>query len=71
MKRCKGIFGVHRFEGRFDREPKEGIKFTDIEIRGEASRALFEAQTVSKTYVRDICVRCGETIERIRKSDAS
>lgn len=49
--------GVHKFEGRFDYDPPVG-RFTDFDP--DDVKRVFGRYT----YVRDICVRCGKTIER-------
>jgi len=54
-----------KFEPRYDKGPVEspaaGIKYTGSNLEGalEAHRRV--------TYVRDICIRCGKTIERETK----
>jgi hypothetical protein len=63
MKRCKGIFGTHKFEARFDRHPVE-MRLDSVETHGREGLDALEALTVQKIYVRDICIRCGQTIER-------
>lgn len=46
-----GLFGSHKFEARYDLGPAalESLITHDMRIR---------------TYVRDVCVKCGMTIER-------
>lgn len=59
FKRCKD--GVHKFEGRHDKSeakiPWDGLKSIEM-----SPRAMNNLRRI--TYVRDVCVRCGETIER-------
>lgn len=52
----------HRFEERFDSQPSN--KGIELE-RGtnEALRIVTEHNTI-KTYVQDICVRCGDVVKR-------
>lgn len=52
------IWGKHRFEARYD--TKLSSAMTEIKA---TSPAYLEAAK-DKAYVRDICVRCGETVER-------
>jgi hypothetical protein len=59
-------FGACNFEPRYDEEPAELVS----EVVAEISRASDEAvRTIiqgnfRRTYVHDICTRCGKTIER-------
>ena len=52
--------GVHRFEARYDKGPCEA------EFKGSMSE--LRLQMIEKyrqiTYIRDVCLRCGATIER-------
>ncbi len=61
MKFFKGCDdGVHRFEGRYD---KIAPVWTDnIESLSASSRQI--DAIYNRLYVRDVCVRCGITIER-------
>lgn len=55
-------YGGCRFEARYDEEPLlEEIKAGHITV--PALRSFLD-NTVKKTYVRDVCTRCGRTIER-------
>ncbi len=62
--RCPNtLFGSHKFEPRYDLGPADLSQF-----------AAFKARTPSymeplrtKTYVRDVCIKCGKTIERVTK----
>lgn len=62
MKKCTSILG-HKFEGRYNSEPSHN--FEGYEGPVFALVRLVEAST-KKTYVLDVCTRCGQTIERIR-----
>lgn len=58
-KKCISPFG-HKFEARYDEEPPK------MDFSGGRSadwERLIRAMT-KRTYVRDVCVRCGMTIER-------
>lgn len=60
MSKCQGSwFGRHKFEPRYDRTlPK------DLAEGGfEGTRSTIEA-VKDQIYVRDICVRCSETVEK-------
>lgn len=58
--RCpNGWFGFHRFEPRYDTK----IPQTLLETGFEGTAHTIE-KVKDKTYVRDVCVHCGETIER-------
>lgn len=52
-----------RFEPRYDLGPVEapGMKYNGMDL------AMVLDALRSKTYVRDVCVRCGRTIEREAK----
>ena len=61
---CTSMRG-HKFEGRYDEKPTgQGGSFQGGPV--EAIYALREL-TICKIYVRDVCVRCGHTIERNSK----
>jgi hypothetical protein len=55
-------FGRHKFEARYDIGPPDLSRFVKID---RASEGFFEALK-PKTYVRDVCVKCGKTIERAK-----
>jgi hypothetical protein len=50
----------HHFEGRYDEHP------TSFSVKNVYYDNLAEVRElmVTRTYVRDVCVRCGKTIER-------
>jgi hypothetical protein len=53
--------GRHDFQPRYDRVPPADIP----QIKGSGSVALEALELLCKrTYVRDICTRCGKAIER-------
>lgn len=55
-------FGGCRFEARYDEEPMlYDFKTTDITLG--AFRAFIDGSR-KRTSVRDVCIRCGRTIER-------
>ena len=57
-------FGVHDYQPRYDVEPSNAAGFTSVRhLQSSQMEALF----TKKTYVRDICVRCGKTVERAEK----
>lgn len=60
MSECKSIFG-HKFRPRYDRIVDwDRLKSLGIsKVTGSASDTLG-----SDVYVRDVCVRCGATVER-------
>ncbi len=47
----------HKFSGRYDRHPPESLDNFEGSSRG------FE-MLCKRVYVRDVCTRCGRTIER-------
>jgi hypothetical protein len=60
-QRCPNSwFGSHRFEARYDMEPNNSAGFSSIETFAGNIESLF----TKKSYVRDICIKCGKTIER-------
>jgi hypothetical protein len=62
-ERCPNSwFGSHRFEPRYDKEPSNAMGVGSIKAR---DMEMLDAMVTKKTYVRDICVRCGKTIERV------
>jgi hypothetical protein len=76
MNKCKGIFGLlfgHKFEGRYNVEKSEGkwplqegsIESQITSTNPDSVYAIIESsRDQKKTYVKDVCVRCGEVIER-------
>jgi hypothetical protein len=65
--KCKGIFGFlfgHKYQGRFSiteskRFPTRAIKVDQIFDVNDLKETDF-----TKTYVQDVCVRCGNIIEK-------
>lgn len=55
--------GVHRFEARFDEERPIDIKASS------GGWVNYSGALPKRIYVRDICVRCGKTIEREANRD--
>jgi hypothetical protein len=62
MSRCyNSWFGSHKFEPRYDLGPADVSKFESI----SGGRAVSFMETLrSKTYVHDVCIKCGEVIIR-------
>lgn len=56
-----GLFGSHKFEARYDLSAADLSPFQSIH---GLFAARFAQAMRSKTYVRDVCVKCGRTIER-------
>jgi hypothetical protein len=54
--RCPGLFGIHRFEARYDRRDTE----TGLTGSGQSKTEWSE----TRTYVHDICIRCGHVVKR-------
>lgn len=54
-----GLFGSHKFEPRYDLGPADLSAF--VEFKGTPSSL---ESTRNKIYIRDVCVKCGKTIER-------
>lgn len=63
-------FGGCRFEGRYDVMGSERygafMPFAEFKISGDAKavKDALNQRTPHTTYVRDVCTRCGRTIER-------
>lgn len=54
----------HKFEGRFDiAGDRSGMKTGAMSA--EEIATILEVRA-DKTYVRDVCVKCGKTIERVK-----
>jgi hypothetical protein len=68
-----GTRGTHKFEARYDlREPPAHSGLENMyfwSTVGEHEKPPQIPMRV-KTYVRDVCVRCGQTIERVSKTEA-
>ena len=54
-----GWWGSHKFEPRYDLGPAD---FTPFETFKGSAHTMEKLRT--KTYVRDVCTKCGKTIER-------
>lgn len=66
--RCpNGLFGSHRFEARYDLSPPDLSQFSEI-MRMSVG---FAEKLRRKTYVRDVCTKCGKTIERNHEQSVS
>ncbi|HIC7209389.1 hypothetical protein [Burkholderia stabilis] len=65
--RCPGnIFGAHRFEPRYDERPNERVStlFDGLDRAcARTARAMIDGNTI-RTYVCDVCVRCGAMVKR-------
>jgi hypothetical protein len=53
----------HRFEGRYSSEPA-GEGWPKMNAHGKAAIDGWVRLTTIMTYERDICVRCGATVEK-------
>ena len=58
-----GLFGSHKFEPRYDLGPADLSAFVEFKGTFKGTPSLLESMR-KKTYVRDVCVKCGKTIER-------
>ena len=52
-----------RFEARYDAPAAEFPAAFEFQGTAASMRAIVEAKR-PKTYIRDVCIRCGKTIER-------
>jgi hypothetical protein len=55
-------WGSHKFEARYDLSPANLSQFAGEFKASEETIEKFR----QKTYVRDICTKCGKTIERVK-----
>ena len=55
-------FGSHQFEARYDLSPADMSALANFKARDPRYMETLR----SKTYVRDICTKCGKTIERVK-----
>lgn len=65
-KRAGRWIGGCKFEPRYDEGPVERASVVTAEISrasDEAVRAIMRGN-IQQNYVRDVCTRCGKTIER-------
>ena len=53
-----GLHG-HRFEARYDEHPRRG---SDVE--GRLTPNELRELMITRTYVKDVCVRCGAEVKR-------
>jgi hypothetical protein len=65
---CKRVgrwIGGCKFEARHDEEPAYSLAdlFDGCRATSEVARSLI-AGNMKRAYVRDVCVRCGKTVER-------
>jgi hypothetical protein len=56
-------WGSHKFEARYDLSPANASAFQTIQGMN-VTRFMETLRT--KTYVRDVCTKCGKTIERVK-----
>lgn len=61
----KTIFGrpACRFEGRFDLSAADISGLGKFKVGPQAVETFMNAMR-TETYVRDVCIKCGKTIER-------
>ncbi len=57
------LIGGCKFEARYDSELPEGFKLSSYEGSVAGAQALYDA-VKTKTYVHDICTRCGKIVVR-------
>lgn len=61
---CITWLGVHRFEPRYDRGAMDTRSLSGMDIKGyDATMAALDGAR-SKTYIHDICIRCGTIVKR-------
>lgn len=62
--RCAAsIWGAHKYEARYDEKPDE-VAAETVRI-AIAARVQFSTQsTVVRTYIQDVCIHCGDVIDR-------
>jgi hypothetical protein len=60
VNRCSSWLG-HKFEARYDIRPQIGGNFEGVSSVDVV--AVVNAQA-KRDYVRDVCIRCGATVER-------
>jgi hypothetical protein len=56
------FFKAHKFEARYDEHPIAGR----IRVEEVTNMREFRDLMVTRTYVRDVCVYCGQTVERVK-----
>lgn len=61
--RCTAWTGAHHFEARFDSEMPVGFNSSGYKGSGLAYLEMLKLMR-KNTYVRDVCVKCGVTVER-------
>lgn len=65
IDRCpNGWFGSHKFEPRYDLGAADLSPFFTGRVDTFKADAVSIEKMRTKTYVHDICIRCGKTIER-------
>lgn len=66
-ERCPNSwFGSHKFEPRYDLGEPDTSRF--VSFKAKSTTEFFDGLK-SKTYVRDVCVKCGKAIDRPRVSE--
>lgn len=69
---CSGLMGLwfgHKFEARYDEEttdPKDFPSNVNVPVWVNPAEIILANKDKTTTYVGDICVRCGTTVERVR-----
>jgi hypothetical protein len=65
MSRCITWRGVHRFEARYDLSPATCHPTQVSTLLGvDPSIIALGEQSRQRTYIHDICVRCGTIVKR-------
>lgn len=62
LPRCTNRFG-HHFQARYSKTAADMSQFRRATFTGESGVSVIEAMR-AVTYERDICIRCGVTVER-------
>lgn len=63
LPRCTHWLG-HKFEGRYSEKPGKHPITDELFWLGHTVGRELVAASIERTYERDICVRCGVTVER-------
>lgn len=64
LPKCTSRWG-HKFEGRYDKGSAIIPPGTPLSIAMDSLSSIYE-RFRQVTYARDVCVRCGVTIERAK-----
>ncbi len=65
IPKCTHWLG-HKFEGRYSEKPGKRPTVDELFWVGWSRQEQMIAASIDRTYERDICVRCGFAVEKVK-----